>query len=72
MSYKYVIVDAMAQCGTKPPYNLLNIPVRMNGDMPQIKINGEWVDFPKDGPRPAINTYMRVPCAGISTSWEPA
>lgn len=69
VEYKYVIVDAMAQCGTEPPYNLLNVPVRMHDEIPQIKINGAWVYFPKEGPRPQIDKYAGLPCVGISASW---
>lgn len=70
MGDRMVITDAKAQCGTEPPYNLVNVPTRMLGDMPQVKIEGEWIDFPKDGPRPEITRYHHMPCVGITTSWE--
>ena len=68
--FEYIITDAKAQCGKEPPYNLLNIPVRMNGEMPQIQIKNEWIDFPKDGPRPNIEKYYGLPLSGISSSWK--
>lgn len=65
-----ILESACVQCGEKPPFNLLNIPVRMNGNMPQIKIRDEWIDFPKAGPRPEIKRYYGMPVAGISATWN--
>jgi hypothetical protein len=42
----------------------------MNGDIPEIKIKGEWLAFPKDGPRPDIKEYYGLPLAGIASDWE--
>lgn len=65
-----ILKSAMVQCGEAPPYNLLNIPVRMNGNMPQINNRGEWLDFPRGGPRPVIKRYFGQSVAGISPVWE--
>lgn len=51
MTYRYKLTEACAQCGTEPPYNLFNIPVRNVDGVPQIKIEGEWIDCPKDTAR---------------------
>jgi hypothetical protein len=68
--FKYRIINAAVQCGTKPPFNCINAPVRMVGETPQIKLETGWVDCFKDKPRPYLETYYGMPVAGIATSWE--
>lgn len=67
---KMKITAAFIQLGEEPPYNCVKIPVRMIGDRPQVRVGSTWYDFPKNGPRPKIKSYMGRPVAGISTDWE--
>lgn len=64
------LVAAYLQLGEKPPYNVINIPVREVNGMPQVKIRQNWVDFPREGPRPKISTYLGHPVAGIASDWQ--
>lgn len=68
--HRYKLTGAWAQCGTTPPYRCLPMKVRMEQGVPQILAGGEWIDFPKDGPRPTIARFYGMPVAGIASDWE--
>lgn len=70
MTYKYEITSAALQLGHKPPYTLINLAVRMNGDMPQVWIHEEWTDFPREGPRPEAEGRYGLPFVGITSDWR--
>lgn len=70
--YKYTIRSAWAQCGDAPPYNCIPLSVRNEDGKPQIKISGRWIDFPKDGPRPVIESHFGMTVAGIASDWSEA
>jgi hypothetical protein len=72
-----ILTNAWLQIGTEPPFTCVRIPVR-NDPVPQVNVNGfgsiddpNWIDFPKDGPRPGIkeDAYGR-PVAGIASDWK--
>ena len=67
----YVITAAYVQCGEKPPYNCIGIPVRMLGKTPQIKLRGVWLDFPHDKEfRPKVDKFYSMSVAGIAADWR--
>jgi hypothetical protein len=69
--YHYRITEAAVQLGDGPPYNLVNAPVRMLDDRPQIKVAGTWYDYPKDERRELpVKTLYGQTVAGIASSWE--